>query len=392
MIKKKLGVLITHPIQYYTPLFRYLAAQPSVDLTVYYCMKPDSHQQGGGFGVSFQWDIDLTSGYTHVWLKNKSSKPDLDSFYGCNTPEIKSIINEKKFDAFLVLGWAKKSMWQAMRACWQTRTPLLVRGDSHLHVDTGLVKRGVKDILYPYFMKKFDVCLAVGRWSAEYFEHYGAKRVIYSPHFVDNTFFEEKAAKARADRNTLRKAFNIPLDSVVFLFAGKFEEKKWPLDLLTAFKDLLEKNIKKGSVHALMVGDGALKEICETYVRENSLPVVFTGFLNQTKIPEAYAVSDVLVLPSDGRETWGLVVNETMACGLPAIVSDQVGCGPDLVREGETGFIFPCRDTRALSDAMLKFFQIPNKTRLGENAKKHVMKYSVSQAADGILKAMDRHL
>ncbi len=384
----KLGVLCTHPIQYYSPLWRALAKDPRVDITVYYCQNPTPDLQGEGFGISFLWDVDLLSSYHSVWLKNISKTPDLKTFGGCDTPEIGKIIREKKFDAFLVLGWAKKSMWQAMAACWKTRTPLLVRGDSHLHTQTSLLKRAIKDIFYPHFIKKFDACLAVGQWSADYFKHYGAKRVIVSPHFVENSRFEKESTKVKMRREILRNAFNIPLTSVVYLFAGKFEEKKRPMDLLAALKILIGKNVKKEDIHVLMIGDGKLKNLCEAYVIENDLPVTFAGFLNQSKMPEAYAVSDILVLPSDGRETWGLVANEAMACGVPVIVSDEVGCRPDLVREGETGFIFPRGDARFLSDKMFEFLRSKDKTKLGENAKKHIAKYSVERAAEGVLQAM----
>ena len=76
------------------------------------------------------------------------------------------------------------------------------------------------------------------------------------------------------------------------------------------------------------------------------------GFVNQSELPAVYASADVLVLPSDGQETWGLVVNEAMACGVPAVVSDAVGCGPDLIEPGRTGATFPFGDIAALAAAI----------------------------------------
>ena len=70
--------------------------------------------------------------------------------------------------------------------------------------------------------------------------------------------------------------------------------------------------------------------------RGRGAPVRLTGFLNQSEMAGAYALADVLAVPS-ATETWGLVVNEAMACGLPAAVSDAVGCAPDLVDDGRTG-------------------------------------------------------
>lgn len=102
-----------------------------------------------------------------------------------------------------------------------------------------------------------------------------------------------------------------------------------------------------------MVGDGALREECVQFASSRQLPVSFTGFLNQGEIATAYVAADCLVLPSDS-ETWGLVVNEAMACGLPAIVSEACGCVPDLIDDEVTGYGFPCGDIAALTGLMAR--------------------------------------
>ena len=149
----------------------------------------------------------------------------------------------------------------------------------------------------------------------------------------------------------------------------------------------MEKSEEK--IYMLMVGDGELKFQCEAFARENNLPVTFTGFLNQSEIIRAYVASDCLVLPSDYGETWGLVVNEAMACGLPAIVSDRVGCGPDLVKEGVTGSVFPFGDVDTLAEKLIWFAQNPEKTKaMGEQAKKLIQKYSVEEVVKGTVDAI----
>jgi glycosyltransferase involved in cell wall biosynthesis len=75
------------------------------------------------------------------------------------------------------------------------------------------------------------------------------------------------------------------------------------------------------------------------------------GFLNQTKLARAYAVADCLALPS-GSETWGLVVNEAMATGLPCVVGDLVGCGPDLIEPERTGYIFRVGSVEGLAGSL----------------------------------------
>jgi glycosyltransferase involved in cell wall biosynthesis len=143
-------------------------------------------------------------------------------------------------------------------------------------------------------------------------------------------------------------------------------------------------------VAGLMVGDGPLRGGCEDLVRKENLPIKFAGFLNQSRMASAYVAADALILPSDGGETWGLVVNEAMACGVPCFVSDKVGCGPDMIITGETGAVFSLGDTKALGALLSEF--APNKKQMGwmqGQAKKQAQKYTVSVAVDRIVMAVE---
>ena len=138
----------------------------------------------------------------------------------------------------------------------------------------------------------------------------------------------------------------------------------------------------------LVVGDGELRSECERIAGENELPVRFVGFLNQSEIGRAYSASDALVLPSDHGETWGLVVNEAFAAGLPALVSDQVGCHPDLIHSNDTGWVHSFGQWEELGQQMVKVARDPlHVARMGENARSLIQDYSPRAAADGILRA-----
>jgi glycosyltransferase involved in cell wall biosynthesis len=385
--KIRIGILVSHPIQYQAPLFRGMALHPSLDVTVYFCHRPTPEQQGAGFGVSFEWDINLTNGYRHVWLTNVSRKPSLVTFGGCDTPEIAAIIGQESFDAFIVQGWHCKSYWQAMRACWRTRTPLLVRGDSQLPADKSTLKRTLKKCVYPLFMRRFATCFPYGERSDEYFRYYGARRTEISPHFVDNRWFAERADAERTSRNMRRLGWGIGDEDFVFLFVGKFEEKKRPADPIRAMAHLAS-SVERNPV-LMMVGDGPMRPLCESLARKLNVKAVFTGFLNQTEMPRAYAAADCLVLPSDARETWGLVVNEAMACGLPALISREAGCVPDLILEGKTGYSFACGDVGELSQLMARLATDPELSRsMGQDACKNIQAYSVCNATDVIVRTV----
>jgi len=137
-----------------------------------------------------------------------------------------------------------------------------------------------------------------------------------------------------------------------------------------------------------MVGTGKLLEDCKNYSHDNSLPVTFAGFLNQSEITKAYVSSDCQILPSDDGETWGLVINEGMACELPAIVSDKVGCHLDLIRPGETGDVYPCGDVNAMADMMRKYSDVNTLRLMGRNARDKISTYSYRQVVNGTLEAI----
>jgi glycosyltransferase involved in cell wall biosynthesis len=207
-----------------------------------------------------------------------------------------------------------------------------------------------------------------------------------APYFVDNKRFGNLATHLRPKRLALRQEFGLPVEGTVFLFVGKLIPKKHPQDLLYAYLSLPLEVRKK--VNLLFVGDGVMREKVQK-IADGHPNVRIHGFLNQSKIPEVYALSDVLVLPSDSGETWGLAVNEAMASGLPAVVSDHVGCAPDLVLDDKTGFVFPCGDIDSLAEVMKRFVHHPEKViTLGENAKKHVQNFSIERCVIEVVAAL----
>ncbi len=385
----KLAILATHAIQYQAPWFRALATEPQIDLEVWFCHDASSEEQArAGFGVQFDWDVSLLDGYQYRFLRNVSAKPTVASFRGLDTPEVAELIKRERFDAVIVNGWNHKSAWQAMSACWRTKTAVLARSDSHLHTDRGLVRRSMKRPLYSWFIPKLDACLPVGRWSHDYFLHYGARpeRMFIVPHTVDDRFFANEAACWIPKCDELRARWNLDTQAAVFVFAGKFIEKKRPMDFVRAVAEASRQGAK---LHGLMVGDGPLRSECEALAEARSAPIAFAGFLNQSEIAQAYVASDALVLPSDGGETWGLVVNESMLCGRPCFVSDQVGCAPDLIVPGKTGESFPTGDVQALASLMTRYAERPEQLRtMGANAKSNIARCSVQAGVDGILLAL----
>ena len=378
--KMRVAFLTSHPIQYHAGWFRALARESALELQVLYCQDSTPQDQANaGFGVPFAWDLPLLDGYDYRFLTNVATRPSTRTFSGLDTPELRSVIQQDRYDAVVINGWHYKSAWQGIRACWRSDVPVLVRSDSHLMTARHPVKKVLKAAPYRWFVPRLDACLAVGQWSSDYFLHYGARsdRVFVVPHAVDPSF-ESDSLSLAPRRTEFRERWGLKPHETVFLFAGKFIDKKRPLDFVRAIQRARERHPE---IAGLMVGDGPLRASCERLAQKSNLPIRFAGFLNQSEIVHAYVAADALVLPSDGGETWGVVVNEAMSCGRACLVSDRVGSGPDLVVPGTTGFVFPLDDVEALSARMIDCASRPDQLlAMGASARKRISEYSVPAA------------
>ena len=388
----RLAIVVSHPIQYHSPWFRHLAEH--LDLEVFYAHRQDAAgQAAAGFGVKFDWDTSLLDGYSYRFLKNVAAKPGFSSFGGCDTPEIFQVIRQGRYDACLLFGWNRKFCLQTLLACWKAGVPTLMRGDSQLHTASSAARRAIKYLPYRWLLPRVATHLYVGQRNLQYLLHYGVtkERLFFVPHCVDNDFFSRgaSAAKSSGRIESIRKELGISRDAFVALFVGKFIREKQVEDFIQACGQLGVTNGRP--VHGVLVGDGPLRPKLERMAGLCGDRIHFVGFRNQSELPAWYAAADVLVLPS-ASETWGLVVNEAMASGLPAVVSNAVGCAPDLIDQGDTGFVYPVGDVAALTNC-LRSLEAACRTRLPEvrhAVRSKVACYSIERATEGLLAALQR--
>lgn len=379
--KPRLAVLASHPVQYYAPLFRTLAQR--TDIHVFYAHKATPDQQAAaGFGVAFDWDIELLSGYPHSFLVNRARQPDARRFSGCDTPEIGARLRDGGFDAVLSLGWHIKSLLQGTWAAKRLGLPVVVRGDSQVATARSRTKLLAKRVSYPALLRTFDAALAVGQQNRAYYLHYGypAERIFHSPHCVDTAWFRERSTPAA--RAQLRSDMGVAADDKLVLFAGRLTAMKRPLDVVEAVAIARSRGL---AAQLAVAGWGELESQLRRRAGELGVPLHLLGFRNQTAMPSVYAAADVLVLPSDACETWGLVCNEALACATPVVVSDRVGCAPDLAADGRVGRRFPVGDCAGCAEALIDLFDNPPSA---EEIKLVSDRHSLAKAADGVMAAV----
>ena len=388
-----MAVCLTHPIQYFSPWFRYIASQRrEVDLTVLYAVQPAPEQQGTGFDRPFSWDVSLTEGYEHRFLNDRrNASVSSDTFFGVDAPGVEAALRASSPDVVLVPGWHSVSQIRALRACRRLGIPALYRGDSNLLT----APRGPRKALWRLRTRAvlthgYQAWLAVGVRSREYLESFGvpAPLVFDSPHAVDNDFFARGADRYRtgAARASARASIGLAPSDVALLFAGKLVDRKRPLDVIRAAHLIGPEAV------VVVAGDGALREQCASEAARLGVRLIWLGFINQSGMARVYATSDCVVLPSDTRETWGLVVNEALASGTPCVVSDHVGAGPDLVRPGSlAGEVYETGDPSALANAVRALRRrTACRDRSAAACREAVGRHTFGRATDGLVEAAQR--
>ena len=329
-----------------------------------------------GFEQHLRWDIPLLDGYDHSFVRNTATDPGTHHFRGIVTPDLIPAVERWGPDAVLVFGWNYQAHLRALRH-FHGRVPVLFRGDSTLLDETPGPRTWMRRAFLRWVYRYVDTALYVGQNNRAYFEAHGFEddNLAWVPHAIDkDRFAKEEEASQRAVQ--WRQEIGIPDDARTVLFAGKLESKKAPDVLLDAFQQLSYE-----TVHLILAGSGPMEEALRA--RAQGEPRVhFLGFQNQSRMPVVYRMGDVFVLPSRGPgETWGLAVNEAMACSRPVVVSSRVGCAPDLVHP-DNGAIVPPDDVEALRDVLHALLASPARLRqMGQHSVQRIHQWSIEKAA-----------
>lgn len=376
-MKRRL-VIVTEIISpYRIPLFNALAHNSEVDLHVIFLAETDPNLR--------QWrvykdEIRFSHEVLPSWRKNLAGLNVL-----LNRGVARALRNAKPH-AVLCGGYNYLASWQALVWAGAHNVPFLLWSESNLHELRG--GYALVEFLKSEFIGRCDAFVVPGQWAAEYLHaHKIREEVIFTaPNAVDNDRFASAAMTVRKNADARRRELSLP--GRYFLFVGRLVREKGVLELLSAYAQL-DQNLR-AEVGLVFVGDGVCREqLQEQAASVSTGEIRFAGFAHREQLAAYYALADMLILPTY-TDTWGLVVNEAMASGLPVILSRAAGCGPDLVKENCNGLFIPPRDVSALALAMTKLACHPDLCiTMGAHSVDVISHFSPAEWANSIARALE---
>jgi glycosyltransferase involved in cell wall biosynthesis len=393
----RLAIVASHVIQYQDPLFRLIAAEPDIDLTVLYCSRHGLEQfRDADMATTLAWDIDLL-GYPHRFLRNFGGDINAGFWRLVNPGIVPALLRSQvtghgsqvadpartpvtrhlspvTYDAVIFMtGWGAFTALLGILTCWLFRIPFFLYGDSSFPPPEDSPRSRIRAGLLRMLFALATGFMTSGVLNAAYYRHYGAdpRRFFLLPWAIDNERFARDCGAAQPERR----------DTVVFLFSAKLVERKDPFTLLKAYERMRHRD----RAAVVFMGDGVLREPLERYAREHDLGGArFIGFVNQAAIPKHYAMADVFVLPST-YEPRGAVINEAMACGLPVVVTDRCGSIGDIVLGGDNAFVYPAGDAAALAEVMDRLTEDAElRRRMGERSREIIATWDYRRGVEGV--------
>jgi glycosyltransferase involved in cell wall biosynthesis len=391
----RLAYLVSHPIQYQTPLLRRIAQEPDIDLTVFF---GSDHSVRGykdeGFGVPVKWDVPLLDGYRSIFLPKLRDNDTVGPF----SPISRSIVHHLRpgldrpgFDALWVHGYASVNALHGILAAKALGIPVLLRAESWLRDrGRGGVKLALKHMFFGDLRHLVAAVLPIGTYNSQYWRYYFGRDVpqFLMPYAVDNEYFASRAREAGPTRGALQAELQLQPHRPVILFASKLQGRKHCDDLIAAFAKV--HGTLQPAPYLVIVGDGEQRPALEQQASATGLSdsIRFCGFRNQSELPRFFDLCTVFVLPSR-HEPWGLIVNEVMNAGRAVIVTDDVGAAPDLVQNGVNGGIYPAGDIDALVTALRDTLGTPGRAEaMGQQSAARIAQWGFEQDIEGLRHAL----
>jgi glycosyltransferase involved in cell wall biosynthesis len=374
-MKTRLTLITEIIAPYRIPVLNVLAARPDIDLHVIFLAESDTSLR--------QWLVykgEIAFSYQVLpSVRRRLGEHNLLLNWG-----VSRALTAAKPDVILCGGYNYPASWRAASWAERRNIPFLLWIESTA-ADSRKGRKTV-EALKRRFLRFCRGFVVPGRASHAYVRSFGIPdtQIFLAPNSIDSKLFQESAARARQNAEQLRRELHLP--ERYFLNVGRLVVAKGVFDLLDAYAKLDPS--MRSVISLLFVGDGPAREELSAQARAIAPGnIEFRGFLQRDDLPAHYALAEAVVFPTHS-DTWGFVVNESMACGTPVIASAVAGCVADLVQESETGLVVPAHEPDALARAMTVVASQPElRSAMGMHAAARMAAYSPEACAEGIARA-----
>ena len=380
----RVAVLSELPTPYRWPLFERVAAEPSLEVSVFFYARNESDRDwtipvngsdAGRLTVEF-----LPGRALHVRGRR--------SLYFHWNPAILDRLRKGRFDVAVIPGWSMPTSVAAAMACRGRRIPYVTFSETHDRSPRPAWLRMSKKVALRPIVAGASAWLATGTLSERFLVAHGADRarIFRFANTPDVDAVRAQADAARAQRDEIRASLGVPHDAVVALFVARLIGAKDPATLLEA-QALLE--ARGDAPWLVLVGQGSEEKALRELAAARGLKrVVFAGSRQPAELPSLYAAADLFVLHSR-HEPWGVVVNEAMAAGLPVVLSDRVGAAEDLLADGVNGRVFSAGDTARLAAAIGEIAADASlRARMGAESRRIVANWGYGPSVRGVVDAV----
>jgi 1,2-diacylglycerol 3-alpha-glucosyltransferase len=373
-------VIITEIISpYRIPVFNALSQHDGIDLRVIFLSETDPTQRQW---LVYKDEIRFPYQVLPFWRK-RSGRHSLLLNWG-----VEAALRRASPDFIVCGGYNYVASWQSMSWARRNRVPFTLWAESTARDFRS--SHALIESLKLRFLRGCDGFVVPGKSAVAYLKKYGVgeEMIFTAPNAVDTHFFSQRAEVIRREAAAHRQALGLPVR--FFLFTGRLVLEKGVFDLLDAYETLAPS--VRNEIGLVFVGDGTTRSPLEE--RANAInpgSIQFAGFAQRESLPAYYALADALVFPTH-TDTWGLVVNEAMACGLPVISSDAAGCVADLVEDEWNGRVISAGDIGQLASAMDELAgDAALRSFMGQRSRERIQRYSPSAWAAGMANAVQQY-
>ncbi len=343
----RVAAVFPEPTPYRAPLLDRVAALPEIDLTVIYAADTVA---------SRTWRVQPD--HRAVFLRGvplPGARTVVHHDYPV-TPGVVGALGKARPHVVVVSGWSTFAAQAAITWCRVRRVPYLLVVESHDEGPRAGWRRKVKGAVVPPIVRRASGALVTGTLARRSMVARGAapQRVRVFANTIDVEGFGERADRLAPRRPELRRQLGAGPDDVVVLSVARLQPEKGLDVLVRAVAEAGDPRLL-----LVVVGEGPERKPLERLARELGARLVLAGDWAWERIVEVYAAADVFALLSE-REPWAVVVNEAAACGLPLVLSDQVGAAHDLLRDGVNGTLVAAGDVAAAARTLRELAADPS--------------------------------